>query len=435
MKYIIVGGEFNNKGAEAMVFSAISQIRKKDPRAEIVIFDANNYNPYQDDLNAKYYYFPSFYYSKIYRKTKWMVFLLKIKNIIKKVLGKSTVVKLKECLYHLRTCDYFIDISGYALSTVWGATEVNDYLNKIRYVSKCNEKAKIVLMPQSFGPIDFQLVKKEFVLESLSKCFRIFARERSGYELLKEIGLQNVSLEYDSVLLSANDNYKEALKNYDRYLTDIEVEGKKNIAIVPNLRLCDKLHISKEELCEFYFRIMDQYLASGYRFYLVGHAREDLSICKIIKNKYADHSAVILIDQVLTSYNYQKFISAVDFVIASRYHSLIHAYKAFIPAIILGWSEKYEAIAKALGQERYLADLKNVADTLSKIDFLIANRSDEVVKIRSGVEEIQKHDCYAFIEESPKKIEIREKASCAGCTACSSICPKNCIDKGLLPTL
>ena len=81
MKYIIVGGEFNNKGAEAMVFSAISQIRKKDPCAEIVIFDANNYNPYQDDLNAKYFYFPSFYYSKIIGKGKWAVFLLKIKVV------------------------------------------------------------------------------------------------------------------------------------------------------------------------------------------------------------------------------------------------------------------------------------------------------------------------------------------------------------------
>ena len=97
--------------------------------------------------------------------------------------------------------------------------------------------------------------------------------------------------------------------------------------------------------------------------YLVAHAGEDLEMCKEVKRRINNNDSVVLIDHVLYSFNYEAFVSNMDFVIASRYHSLIHAYKKSTPAIILGWAEKYEELAKKLIEE--------VGENIHKLELIL----------------------------------------------------------------
>ena len=54
--FVIVGGNFNNKGAEAMLYNTINEIRKRFPQESIytMIGDNSNTGTYKEIVNTKY---------------------------------------------------------------------------------------------------------------------------------------------------------------------------------------------------------------------------------------------------------------------------------------------------------------------------------------------------------------------------------------------
>ena len=124
----------------------------------------------------------------------------------------------------------------------------------------------------------------------------------------------------------------------------------------------------------------------------------------MIKERFADDGRVVFIDHVMASFNYESFISDFDYIIASRYHSIVHAYRGGTPAIIIGWSEKYDDIAKAFDQSDYIYDLKGNVDIMDMINKIESNYLHEREHIKSLFQDIQKHSCYEFL-----KREVRNK--------------------------
>ena len=45
-----------------------------------------------------------------------------------------------------------------------------------------------------------------------------------------------------------------------------------------------------------------------------------------------------------------------QFIVASRFHAIVHAFKNGIPCIALGWATKYYDLMKQFGQEQYMLD-------------------------------------------------------------------------------
>ncbi len=396
MNYFLIGGEFNNKGAEAMTFVAVWNIFKYDKDAIIYIYEKDSYNPYDFGekvhmLDCPLQLLNRLSGRKISIKT-W------IKEFIKIFIPwkKSSIGKKRKVEKVLKTINVMIDISGYHLSSKWGKILSNEYCDWINLLKK--NGAKVFLMPQSFGPFDYnsgEMVK--FIADTLSKCDIIFAREKDGYNLLLNLGLNNVTYCYDSVLLENEMDRKKIILNYDKYFEELKVDSDNNIAIVPNYRLLDKTNINKEKLIDFYCKIISD--NSNNNFYLISHAKEDIEICKIIKNKFQNNDRVIFIDHVLCSFNYENFVNKMNFIIASRYHSIVHAYKENVPSIIIGWAKKYDELASTFNQNDYLIALEALDESYNKINQMFTNYREESVKIRSILEVVQKNNCYSFLRD------------------------------------
>ena len=254
-------------------------------------------------------------------------------------------------------------------------------------------------MPQSFGPFDFKSPEViKYGKEVLSKCEHIYAREKSGYELLKGIGLTNIEYMPDSVLLEKDFDPSLVVKNIGKYREEIKIKAEHNICIIPNYRLIDQGGMDMNKLLKLYSDIVDKYMKS-FDIYLVAHAGEDLTVCKAIKDKYKDDEKVKLIDHVMFSFNYEEFVKQMDFIVASRYHAIIHAYKEYVPAVILGWADKYQGVAEEVEQSQYIISLDDSKAALNKIDEMAEHYLIEKETIKKNVLKVQEKDCYAFLRD------------------------------------
>lgn len=396
MKYIVKGGEFNNKGAEAMSLIAIYNIRKYDKNAQIYFIDYGYNTTIEKNVNVKYF-------TVDVEQLKLLAGKNRFKSILKKTLKfllkreyrfyKSAYSEMKSII---RDADFFIDISGYSLSSVWGDVEVDFFLSWLEAISAQNPRCKMFLMPQSFGPFDSTFDKKR-AIEALSKCEKIYAREKKGMDTLLEMGLMNVEYCYDSVLIENGYQPEEIVKNIEFYKENLVDVFPDSVGIIPNARLLDAGKNDEQQLLQLYDQIINDVLPKHY-VYLIPHAGEDLALCKKIKLNYSDNERVVLIDAVPNSFVYEEMIKNINFVIASRYHSIIHAYRKSVPAIIIGWSDKYDEVARSFNQSEYLMDVKNVSSILNALDTMEKQWQAESESIEKKLGEIREHyKCYAFL--------------------------------------
>lgn len=400
MNYLLLGGEFNNKGAEAMTLVALKNIYECDPEASVYMVYNRCKQPFDLKKRVIYIHLPIWTLRKLIGKRATWRDRERIKDFIRVfVPGKeSSVGKAKQTEKILKTIDIVIDISGFAFSSKWGDEGVVNWLDSLRLMEDYG--AKVWLMPQSFGPFDFDGSEVvNYGKSILERCESIYTREKSGYKLLKELGLKNIVITADSVLLEKNFDASLVVKNINKYIEKIEVKNTHNICIIPNYRLIDLGGEDHNEVLQFYVDVIDKYIIDQkFDIYLVAHAGEDLVLCREIKEKYKNSNRVQFIDHVMYSFNYENFIRKMDFIIASRYHAIIHGYKEYVPAVVLGWADKYRGITSDVGQEMYLIDLGNYDEALSLVDRMALNYQIESDRIKEQVLKLQQESCYAFLK-------------------------------------
>ena len=144
MKAIITGGQLFNKGAQSMTFITVSELRERfGENTEIVLWsDADSKrsedekSKYRFDIDAGFdersiWYLAGGFY-KLLAKFKGVDF--------------KKVQKLKSIL---EETDFMIDISGYALASVW---KFHHPFKILALISACkNCKCGYYIMPQSIG--------------------------------------------------------------------------------------------------------------------------------------------------------------------------------------------------------------------------------------------------------------------------------------------
>ena len=401
MNYLLTGAEFNNKGAESMTLVALNYIYENDSEANVFLFDYNLRPTFKLTKKLNFLYVPVWFIRKLCGIKHIGCYKSRIKDFIKffipwKKSAFGTFYKIKR---QLRNINIMIDISGFAFSSKWGDTASIDWLSRIEMMQKFG--AKVFVMPQSFGPFDF---KSSYVLEYgkkvLEKCDLIYARELSGYELLRKMGLKNISRQSDSVLTSKSIDIRSLISEADNYIEqsfNFSMINGKNIAIIPNTRLTDKGGVDISILLRFYTDIINKYV-ENFNFYLVAHAGEDLVLCKLIKEKYLQDDRVILVPNVLSSFVYETMISKMCFIIASRYHAIVHAYKESIPAVVLGWADKYQGLLEDVNQLNYLINLNVENEAEFIVSKMVNEYKYESKQIKEKMDVLQTKSCYDFLK-------------------------------------
>lgn len=400
MNYLIAGGEFVNKGSEAMIITTVNEIRRFDGDANIKVIIG--YGEIDKEIERCLRIECIYYTSKSIEVlfSDKALYKQRAREVIKRILHVGTETDIDSLNKAFMTADYFLDISGYALSSKWAVTMNDFFLNRIKIARKKNRSCKIILLPQSFGPFDYDdstYIMK--IKETLMLCDYIFARETYGYNLLSTLGLTNIRKSPDSVLTGCSKiESLEKKINIDRNKII-----KNSVGIIPNIRIFDKTNTDEKSGIEFYQKLLKFILRDTEAVYLIAHSGEDLEFCKKIKMEFENEDRVILTDRILHSFEFQFLVQSFKYIVASRFHSIVHAYKQGTPALIIGWAEKYDELAKVFGQEKYIINFDQGEKVFDNIVNLMDKEcASERQRILNILPQIQQNSCWEFIRALPK---------------------------------
>lgn len=387
-KYIVItGGQLFNKGAQAMTFITADEMAKRYPDKEVVLL--SNMDSRRSKEEREQYTFRIQKYPGALQ-----LFLLKnsLTAAILRKIGK-TETKAYEAL--MKETVAVIDVSGYALGSNWGLKKTVFYLTRIAVARR--HKIPVYLMPQSFGPFDYKGITASLIKGMIRKNLRyakeVMCREQDGYALVHDTyGISNATLVPDLVLQNAEIDPANVYKNVPALWEEEIPEG--SVAIIPNQKTM--LYGNPEALYGMYQRITETLKEKGKSVYLIYHSSEDLEICKEIE-KRCEAGSVRIIEEELSCLSFDTLVQKFDFVIASRFHAVVHAYRNAVPAVVPGWAVKYRELLDLFGQGEFMFDVRGEidADTVAaSVAKMCDTYAENKQKISSGLVKIRENNVY-----------------------------------------
>ena len=390
---IIAGGGLVNKGAQAMTLIAICELKKRFPehRMMLLTWDASRKAKKQHAMyDLELLEVPPLKFSRAARNP-----LLRAAYSLRHRRAFTNV----DSIY--RNTDLLVDVSGYALGSTWNASACNYYLDAIEHALAFD--IPVYLLPQSFGPFDYTTEEGRAIDERTRRLFsqvkHIFAREQEGYDaLLSRYGLGNVTLTRDMVLASKIEDYAPALR--EKPVFDLPEVPENSMALIPNIRVGDS---GANDPLAVYTAAVRFGLDRGLYVYLTYHSTQDRQLCADIKAAFASDDRVVLLEQDHSCMEFNILVKKFRFVVASRFHAIVHALKNGVPCVALGWATKYMDLMKLFAQERFVFDLRSPL-ALPEVEQALAEMAEcwqtEAETIRTVLPELQKENVFDRIKKA-----------------------------------
>ncbi len=288
----------------------------------------------------------------------------------------------------IKEADFFLDISGYGLTSKGGLLSNIGHLLDI--VTAKKYAIPYYIFPQSIGPFNFPM-KYKFLLPLIALYLKyprkIYVREKEGFQLVSKFS-KNVAKGTDIVLQNREYNLLNIFRDGMK-IKSFEI-GNGSVGIIPNARVLKESQAN--DIYAIYNQIIERLIKAKKDVYLIRHSYEDIEICEKIKSYFPDKQNVVLVSDDLNAIELEDIISKFDFVIASRYHSIVQAYKKGVPALVIGWATKYPELLNDFGQLYYFFDARKKIDTLiieSKINKLINEYNEERTRICCSLNIVQ----------------------------------------------
>lgn len=383
---VIVGGELFNKGAQSMTFTTVDQIKRRFTNKKIFLFSTRDFERNKEEKD-------------IY---KFDILPWDFKIRIKTLLGNWVKFFIKESRYDyleddirkiIKNANFFIDISGYALSSQWGLFNSACYLLNIIIAKKYS--VPYYIFPQSIGPFSFPIIPFLYLPLKLFLRYpiKVFPREVKGVRSVGRFTKKNVERTCDIVLQNRGYNLSNIFEK-DISLKSFKIKPN-SVGIIPNLRVIER--DKSEKIYLVYKSLIDSLISFDKIVYLIRYSYEDLEVCENIKSFFKKDENVIIIYDDLNAIELENIIKQFDFVIASRYHSIVHSYNNGIPTLVIGWATKYLELLKDFNQLDYFFDCRediDIDEIISKLNKMMKDLEFEKKKIISKIQYFGKNNIF-----------------------------------------
>ena len=389
-----IGASFRNKGAEAMAITAFRRLRqmypgcqltmtsyaKRDPlpygRHQVPPFSADEqpieYGLIKDtkgvpDLGT----FPPHIKAWKFLLDIGQKFLNPLRIILCGLLPiqslRSWIVRGDRSLQHFLQADLVVDISGFGMSDQRPLVRRLYYCLEI-FTSRCFG-VPFVIFTQAMGPFhkfSTRLGAKLF----LPRVDLLIARDQSTSTYLKEIGIDRkipINLCTDSAFL-----FEPTLAEKEegkKLLGNVFDQGRPVFGIVPNSVIFERLEPQNEQSPYIQMLVhLSNYVQStlGATVVFVCHThyeyrRDDEWLMREVIRQAEHADDIIAIGANYPAGVIKAVIGHLDFIVASRFHSLVAAISNATPFFALGWSHKYDELANDAGIAESVLGFKDLS--------------------------------------------------------------------------
>lgn len=343
MKIVLTGVETNNKGAELMLYAILQEIERKFPDATVYVEARTvpqGLSYIKTKLRLKYWPLSKFL------KTTHVNGILS--HLRMPIFKDTKAVK----------ADFYFDASGFLFSDqckLWGTTP--EYWEKL-LSRQYNHKAKIVFLPQAFGPFNLELTRN--ALKVLGKYSSIIMpREEISYNFIKETGLVDMS----KVRM-----YKDFTSLVEGTFPAKYKKLRNGICVIPNYSMIEQRLMSYDEYVKFLACVVNEARKSNRPVFLLNHEgiRDGELAYRCQKSVGGDIDVVT----GLNALDVKGLISSAYLVITSRFHGLASAFNSCVPCLATSWSHKYEELFKDYKIDNCvlpISDLEKVAIRINQV--------------------------------------------------------------------
>ncbi len=407
---LVIGSNFSNKGAEAMLKTVQQELIKRIPDMHFYMLCRD----YEKELALSNNVIPIYDASGAFIK-KIKSFLYRAEGkIIKTITGKDKPYAfgfpLKSIRKKCRKVDLVIDISGFAYADSWGKPMIEETLKLMKFLKK--DQAKFYFLPQAWGSFDRPEVAAA-ARKMLSKAQKFYARDLISRDYLAKLmntGIDSISLVPDIVLnLEAGQKgNNEALMKSIGYTKN----GRQLIGISPNLRVYERLTgegrdnpyiqtlLALVNWCISNVQadivlIPNEIFPDG-----VSKPADDRNLCRILYNLLNEPQRCYIVDRYCSAGEIKSFISEFDFLISSRFHALMFGLLHKIPPMAISWSHKYKELFRLFELEKLVLEfnLMNPETAIDLLSMLTRDKDKISEKISVNLAPLQKKVADMFDE-------------------------------------
>lgn len=379
MKIVLSGVESNNKGAELMLYAILQEVNRAHPDA-IVYIEKSMLKQGLDYIKTpvRLEYLPFSKFQKFCLKYKITSVLNHI-GIYSTYLNRSCPVK---------DADYFIDGSGLLFSDKRISKNLTaiGWEKRLRTYKKTG--AKIVFLPQGFGPFNKKCTQKTISALDMYADI-IFAREKVSYDYL----------------INAIDNKQKVIRSPDfTALVNASISARyehlaNKVCVIPNFQMINKGGMSKAEYFDLLKLLIDTCKGEGLDVYILNHEGiKDELLAKEFITQY-DKSLELITGR--NAIEVKGIISSAYLVISSRFHGVVSSLNSGVPCLATSWHHKYEELFKDYGLDKSILPLKDVNEAVNQLkrslnkqtnaairDILVANKPGIIKQNKSMWETI-----------------------------------------------
>lgn len=390
-RIMILGGNFLGKGAEAMLMTVRETVRQALPDA---VFCVPVYRPSEFEAMQAHGFIPILYRSdsrwdRIATALRATLGLLDTRPIDPADLGRDYVAN------PFRAASIVIDISGFASGDQIGWRKAFGRWRDHRAARAAG--ARCIFMPQSWGPFRHPAVRL-FTRHMLRNADLIFAREQQSYDDL----LSLAAIDPRRVFLVPDIAFHLPAASPEAGRTLLARYGVKDfsrplIGITPNRQIYRRMagQAADNAYLRLLCRILRYFLQeTEATVVLIPHEIEtdDRLLCQILCGQVGPHDRLVQLTGTESAADVKSVIGHLEFLVASRYHSLVAALALTVPAVVLGWSHKYEDLLHRAGLESWGIDLTRqpedvayrlVLDAWARRGEIRARAQETVPEIRS----------------------------------------------------
>ncbi|MCH8566876.1 MAG: polysaccharide pyruvyl transferase family protein [Balneolales bacterium] len=398
--FLIVGGNFTNKGAEAMLKTVRFKLLQTYPEAQIYAICHEE----EASIAASQGMTPLYY-----DKSPIVEFTGKVRGKIEKITGLPgkpyADITPADKLNTIKGLKAAIDVSGFAYGDKRGYQQPLETLKVIDFCRK--NGAKYFFMPQAWGGFDDPKVAANCI-KMLNASDAFFARDEVSRSYLAKL----LGKAEDEITLLTDIAFHFPVPELDgkKLLEDngfANPEEKQLLGISPNMRIFETWPEKGGD--NPYVKLFIKVIASlrdKYHVVLIPNeirpmgsgVKDDSFLCGLIYNELPSQKGITLIKEYRTAEEIKAIIRETDLLIASRFHSLIFGLSLGIPSLAISWSHKYRELFLLFGMQRFVVEDHDMSadGVLSLFSELESNKDDLSAMIKAKLPEIKQKSEIVF---------------------------------------
>lgn len=392
MRYAVIGSALSgNKGAAAMLESAVQQISARDGDARFALLSMYPRSDAQQNPYAGM--------TVLDASPLRLGVLLNGAALLHRLLppARRAIERAVPEIKALATADVLLDQGG--ITFVDGRGKFLIY-NVASILPALLVGTPVVKCAQAMGPFREPL-NRVAARALLPRMAAIVSRGAVTHEHLDGLGLRNVTPGAD-LAFTLEVTPQDAARAADAVDLDFFARGDV-VGVSPSAVLRKAAEARGEDYVDEVVRLVDHVTGTlGRRVLLVAHSarahtdkthNNDLPLCREIHARVARRDMVLFPDEELGSQVLRDLIGRCDVFVASRFHAMVSSLATGVPTLVIGWSHKYREVLDMFGLAEWAMSHDDYTDEVvaERLGALVERREEVRAQLAERLPVVRAH--------------------------------------------